>query len=106
MRLDGVLHSIAMDQTIRGGEVKPLLAVTREEFADAMSVSAYSLIALCRALLAEDVLARGASVVALSYIGAERIARHPYKNISVAKAALERIAIELAHELGGTEEGT
>ena len=26
IRLDGVLHSIAMDKTIRGGEVKPLLA--------------------------------------------------------------------------------
>lgn len=100
VRLDGVLHSIAMDRTIRGGAVKPLLSVTREEFADTMSVSAYSLIALCRALLEQEVLARGASVVALSYIGAERVARHPYKNIGVAKAALERIAIELAHELG------
>jgi len=100
LRLNGVLHAIAMDRTIRGGEVKPLLAVTREEFLDTMQISAYSLVALCRALLEEGCLRDGASVVALSYIGAARIARHPYKNIGVAKAALERIALELAHELG------
>jgi len=100
IRLDGVLHSIAMDKTIRGGEVKPLLQVTREEFASAMDVSAYSLIALLRALLEGGVLNDGAAVCALSYLGAARVARHPYRNIGVAKAALERIVLELAHELG------
>jgi enoyl-[acyl-carrier protein] reductase I len=100
LTLDGVLHSIAMDKTIRGGEVKPLIEVTREEFLSCMDVSAYSLIALVRALLAQEVLQRGSSVVALSYLGAERIVLHPYKNVGVAKAALERITRELAMELG------
>ena len=100
IRLDGVLHSIAMDKTIRGGEVKPLLAVTREEFAATMEVSAYSLIALLRALLEGGVLNERAAVVALSYLGAERVVSHPYRNIGVAKAALERIVVELAYELG------
>ena len=100
LTLDGVLHSIAMDKTIRGGEVKPLIEVTREEFLSCMDVSAYSLIALVRALLAHEVLQRGSSVVALSYLGAERIVLHPYKNVGVAKAALERMSRELAVEIG------
>jgi len=100
LALDGLVHSIAMDKTIRGGEVKPLLEVTREEFLSCMDVSAYSLIALVRALIAREVLQRGSSVVALSYLGAERVVTHPYKNVGVAKAALERITVELAMELG------
>lgn len=100
LALDGIVHSIAMDKTIRGGEVKPLIEVTREEFLSCMDVSAYSLIALVRALLAHEVLQRGSSIVALSYLGAERVVSHPYKNVGVAKAALERIAVELAMELG------
>jgi len=100
VRLDGVVHAIALDRTIRRGEAKPLLEVARDEFLDCMSVSAYSLIALARALLAEGVLARGASIVALSYLGAERVMFHPYRNVGVAKAALERIGRELAAELG------
>ena len=100
IQLDGFLHSIAMDKTIRGGTVKPLLEVTREEFFSAMDVSAYSLLAVTRALLNEGVLRRNASIVALSYLGAARVVRHPYKNIGVAKAALERLAVEMAQELG------
>ncbi len=100
VRLGGLVHAIAFDRTIRRGEAKPLLEVTRDEFLDCMNVSAYSLLALLRALLAEGVLARGAGVVALSYLGAERVMFHPYRNVGVAKAALERIARELAAELG------
>jgi enoyl-[acyl-carrier protein] reductase I len=98
--LDGVVHAIAFDRTIRGREVKPLLEVTRQEFLDCMSVSAYSLIGLVQALSKRDLLNNGGSIVALSYLGAERITSHPYRNIGVAKAALERITRELAYELG------
>lgn len=100
LRVDGFVHAIALDRTIRGGGAKPLLEVTREEFLDCMSVSAYSLLALVRALLVEGVLQPGAGIVALSYLGAERVMFHPYRNVGVAKAALERIALELAAELG------
>jgi enoyl-[acyl-carrier protein] reductase I len=65
-----------------------------------MNVSAYSLIALVRTLVAQDCLRPGASVVSLSYLGAERVMSHAYRNIGVAKAALERITRELAYELG------
>ncbi len=100
IQLNGLLHSIAMDKTIRAGAVKPLIEVTREEFMGAMDVSAYSLIAVTRSLLAQNVLQKNASIVSLSYLGAEKIVRHPYKNVGVAKAALERITRELAFELG------
>jgi enoyl-[acyl-carrier protein] reductase I len=100
LALDGVVHAVAMDRSIRGGSARPLLEVTREEFLDCMSVSAWSLVALVRALLRGGVLRPGASVVALSYLGAERVMAHPYRNIGIAKAALERIVRELAAELG------
>lgn len=98
--LDGVVHAIAHDRTIRGGAARPLLEVTRQEFLDCMSVSAWSLVALCAALARARVLADSGSIVALSYLGAERVMTHPYRNIGVAKAALERIVRELAAELG------
>ena len=103
LKLDGLLHAIAMDKTIRGGNVKPLIEVTRAEFLDCMSVSAYSLLGLCSSLHRRQLLKDQASIVSLSYLGAERIMSHPYRNIGVAKAALERITKELASELGRTQ---
>ncbi len=97
---DGVLHAVAMDRTIRAGSAINLLETSRDDFMSAMDISAYSLIALCGALWRNSLLSRGASIVALSYLGAERVMHHPYKNIGVAKAALERIVRELAMELG------
>lgn len=100
IQLDGLLHAIAMDKTIRNKRVKPLLEVTREEFCDTMDVSAYSLVRLTHYLIKYNVLAPAASICSLSYIAAEKVTFHPYRNISIAKAALERITIELADELG------
>lgn len=99
--LNGFLHSIAMDKTIKAGVViKSILDVTKDEFFGAMDVSAYSLVSLTRGLIHSDILQKNSSILALSYLGAEKVAYHPYKNIGVAKAALERIVIELAYELG------
>lgn len=100
IQFDGLLHSIAMDKTIRAGKVKPIMEVTRAEFMDAMNVSSFSLLAVTQGLFQAGLLNEGASVVALSYLGAEKIVSHPYKNIGVAKAALERLVLEMAHELG------
>jgi len=98
--IDGVLHAVAFDRTLRAGSHATLLETSREDFLQCMDVSAYSLIALLRGLLEHGVLAEGAGVVALSYLGAERVVSHPYKNVGVAKAALERMVAELAAELG------
>ncbi|MDJ0786163.1 MAG: SDR family oxidoreductase [Myxococcota bacterium] len=98
--LDGLVHSVARDRTLTRGGSRALLDVSREDFLDCLDVSAYSLIRLVRTLLEEEALAPGASIVSLSYIGAERVVSHPYDNVAVAKAALERITVGLAHELG------
>jgi enoyl-[acyl-carrier protein] reductase I len=104
VKLNGFLHAIAMDKTIRNKEVKPLLEVTKEEFCDTMDVSAYSLIRLSHYLLKYNVLQAGASICSISYIAASKVTFHPYRNISIAKAALERITVELADELGRTRD--
>jgi enoyl-[acyl-carrier protein] reductase I len=98
--IDGVVHAVAFDKTLRAGSSTSLLETPREAFLGCMEVSAWSLVALLRELVGGGRLAQGASVVALSYIGAERVVSHPYRNVGVAKAALERIATELASELG------
>jgi len=98
--IDGFLHSIAMDRTIRNKRVKPLLEVTQEEFYDTMGISAFSLVRITHHLLGKGVMQHGASICSLSYIAAEKVTFHPYRNMSLAKAALERITIELADELG------
>ena len=100
IKLNGLLHAIAMDKTIREKKVKPLLEVTRSEFCDTMDVSAYSLVRLTHYLIKYDLLAPASSICSLSYIAAEKVTFHPYRNISIAKAALERITIELADEMG------
>jgi enoyl-[acyl-carrier protein] reductase I len=100
IQLHGFLHAIAMDKTIRKKEVKPLLEVTRDEFCDTMDVSAYSLIRIAHYLLKHNVLQPGSSICSISYIAASKVTFHPYRNMSIAKAALERISVELADELG------
>ena len=100
IRLNGFLHAIAMDKTIRQKEVKPLLEVTKDEFCDTMEVSAFSLIRLSHYLMKYNVLQPGSSICSLSYIAAAKVTFHPYRNISIANAALERITIELADEMG------
>jgi enoyl-[acyl-carrier protein] reductase I len=70
---------------------------SRDGFALAMDVSAYSLVALVRE--ARPMLGRGASVLTLSYYGAEKVVSH-YNVMGVAKAALEACVRYLAADLG------
>ena len=100
IKVDGLLHAIAMDKTIRNKKVKPLLEVNFSEFCDTMQVSAFSLVSLISSLKANELLNKNSSICSLSYIAAQKVTFHPYRNISIAKAALERITIELADELG------
>ncbi|MBZ9786504.1 SDR family oxidoreductase [Psychroflexus sp. CAK57W] len=100
IKVDGFLHAIAMDKTIRNKVVKPLLDVTFKEFCDTMEVSAFSLISLTSHLFKNNLLNADASICSISYIAASKVTFHPYRNISIAKAALERITVELADEMG------
>jgi enoyl-[acyl-carrier protein] reductase I len=70
---------------------------SRDGFALAMDVSAYSLVGLVRE--ARPLLHAGTSVITLSYYGAEKVVAH-YNVMGVAKAALEASVRYLAADLG------
>ena len=70
---------------------------SRDGFALALDVSAYSLVALTRE--ARPFLHRGSSVITLTYYGAEKVVTN-YNVMGVAKAALEASVRYLAADLG------
>jgi len=70
---------------------------SRDGFALAMDVSAYSLVGLVRE--ARPLLHPGSSVITLTYYGAEKVVSH-YNIMGVAKAALEASVRYLAADLG------
>ena len=99
--VDIVVHAIASAprEAIEG---EFLDGLTRENFAIAHDISAYSLAALAKA--ARPMMAgRNGSVLTLSYLGAERALQN-YNVMGVAKASLEATVRYLALNLG--PEGT
>ena len=93
--LDILVHALAFArrEDLEGG----FIGTSREGFALALDVSAYSLVALTRA--ARPLLRRGSSVLTLSYYGAEKVVAN-YNVMGVAKAALEASVRYLAADLG------
>jgi enoyl-[acyl-carrier protein] reductase I len=94
--LDGLVHSIAFvkKEDLSG----TVYDTSRDGFATALDISAYSLIALVGHLQAN--FRDDASIVALTYLGATRIVPN-YNIAGIAKAALESIVRYLAFDLGG-----
>src|SRR5712672_1058417 len=82
--LDILVHALAFAkrEELEGEFVE----TSREGFAIALDVSAYSLVALARE--ARPFLRKGSSVLTLSYYGAEKVVAN-YNVMGVAKAALE-----------------
>ena len=70
---------------------------TREAFATAHDISAYSLVALAKR--AAPLMTDGGSIIGMSYYGAEKVIKH-YNVMGVAKAALEASTRYLAADLG------
>lgn len=93
--IDFLVHSAAFAPA--EAMTNPFLQTKREDFAVSMDVSCYSLVRLCQAL--EPVLADGASIMAMTYLGSQRAMRS-YNVMGVAKAALEAAARYLAFDLG------
>jgi enoyl-[acyl-carrier protein] reductase I len=93
--LDILVHALAFArrEDLDGAFVE----TSREGFALALDVSAYSLVALARE--ARPVLHRGSSILTLTYYGAEKVVSH-YNVMGVAKAALEASVRYLAADLG------
>ena len=93
--LDILVHALAYArrEDLEGGFVD----TSRDGFALALDVSAYSLVALARE--ARPLLRRGSSIMTLSYYGAEKVVAN-YNVMGVAKAALEASVRYLAADLG------
>ena len=95
-RVDVLVHSIgyAPREALNGRFAD---VTTREVWRIAMDVSAYSLVGLARAF--KPLMPAGASIISLSYYGAEKVVRN-YNVMGVAKAALECSTRYLADDLG------
>src|SRR6187549_201889 len=77
----------------------PFLETTRDSFRIALDVSAYSLVALTRAVVPLMAKRGGGSVLTLTYLGSQRAFTN-YNVMGVAKAALESSVRYLASDLG------
>ena len=77
----------------------PFVQTSREGFRIALEVSAYSLIALTRAVAPLMARRGGGSIVTLTYLGSQRVLTN-YNVMGVAKAALESSVRYLASDLG------
>lgn len=95
--LDFVVHGAAFAP--RAELTEPFVNTSREGFRTALDVSAYSLIALTRAVLPLMVSRGGGSVLTLTYLGSTRVFPG-YNVMGVAKAALEAAVRYLAADLG------
>jgi len=94
-KFDFIVHSIAFsDKNELTGKY---LATSRENFLRTMDISCYSLTKICQ--LAEPLLNPGASILTMTYYGAEQVLPH-YNVMGVAKAALEASVRYLAHDFG------
>jgi enoyl-[acyl-carrier protein] reductase I len=94
-KLDFLVHAIAFSDK---GELDGRYVDTSERnFSQTMLISCYSFTALARR--AEKLMGPGASLLTLTYYGAEKVMPH-YNVMGVAKAALEASVRYLAADLG------
>jgi enoyl-[acyl-carrier protein] reductase I len=94
-QIDVLVHALAFAK--REDLDGDFVDTSRDGFALAMDVSAYSLVGLVRE--ARPLLHPGSSVITLTYYGAEKVVSH-YNVMGVAKAALEASVRYLAADLG------
>jgi enoyl-[acyl-carrier protein] reductase I len=94
-KLDVLVHSIAFAN--HEDLNQPFVNTSRDGFKLALDVSAYSLVALSKAL--SPLMTDGGSIMTLSYLGSTRVVTN-YNVMGVAKAALEAEVKYLASELG------
>ena len=96
--LDMLVHSIAFAP--REALDGQFIRTSRDAFATALDISAYSLVALARG--AAPLMTRGGSILGMSYYGAEKVMPN-YNVMGVAKAALEACTRYLANDLGAQQ---
>lgn len=91
----GVIHSIAFSK--REELTGQYMNTSRDGYALAQDVSAYSLVAVTK--YASPLMTEGGSIATMSYLGGERVVKN-YNVMGVAKAALEMSVRYLAVDLG------
>ena len=96
-KVDGIVHAIAHANTedLRNDFIN----TSKEGFAHAVDVSAYSLVLAARTAKELDMLNENASIVTLTYHGSTKVLEG-YNVMGVAKAALECSVRYLAENLG------
>ena len=95
--VDFVVHSIGMGMNVRKG--KAYENINYDWYHRSLDISAVSLHRMVRAALEGDALADNGSVLAMSYIGAQRIFSE-YSEMGDAKALLESIVRSFGYRLG------
>jgi enoyl-[acyl-carrier protein] reductase I len=95
--IDILVHALAFAR--RDDLDGAFVETSRDGFAVALDVSAYSLVAIVREARDAGILRTGSSVMTLTYYGAEKVVAH-YNVMGVAKAALEASVRYLAVDLG------
>ena len=93
--LHGLVHAIAYAK--REDLQDSFLNTSRDGFALALDISAYSLVAVSRR--AGELMTEGGSIVTLTYMGSEKVFSG-YNVMGVAKSALEASVRYLANDLG------
>ena len=95
-KVDCMLHSVAFapKEALGGGS---FLETGRDAFKISLDISAYSLVALSRAV--EPMMSDNGSILAMSYLGSEKVVPN-YNLMGVSKAALEAYTRYLAYDLG------
>jgi enoyl-[acyl-carrier protein] reductase I len=94
-QLDTVVHSLAFANREDLG--RPFVETPRAGFLLAQEVSAYSLVAVARAVA--PAMTAGGSLITLTYLGSMRVVQN-YNVMGVAKASLEAATRYLASDLG------
>ena len=94
--MDFLVHSIAFAgrEQLAGSFIEQ---TTREGFATAMDISAYSFVDAARR--SAELMSEGGSMITMTYLGSERVVPN-YNVMGVAKAALEACTRYLAADLG------
>ena len=96
-KLDFILHSVAMSYNVRKGREYDDLDY--DFYLKTLDVSALSFHKMMQVANKLDVLNRGASIVALSFLAAHRTS-HGYNDMAEAKAMLESISRSFGYVLG------
>ncbi|MEO6133361.1 MAG: SDR family oxidoreductase [Saprospiraceae bacterium] len=95
--LDFVLHSIGMSLNVRKG--KTYTDINHEWMQKTLDISAISFHKMMQALFQMDAMAEGGSILALTYIAAQRVFPD-YSEMADAKALLESFARSFGYHFG------